>query len=191
MQLDDHRRRRLLAGAALAALLAGSSLLPVPARAMGVELTTEQLAAQAGLVVHARVKQVQGRWNADRSAIYSEVKLQVLGMVQSGGGGAVSQATGGAAVGEMTIQVPGGEADGIGMLVAEAPQPKVGQEAVIFLGQPVAAIAQGRLGANQSTLTVIGNQQGWHPVERGMVGTGAQRLGVDQFLATAKRSMRN
>jgi hypothetical protein len=119
-----------LVALALAAPAAASSMLAydIP------EMTT-----QADLVVRGTVGRAAGRWVGKR--IVTEVTVRVDASLK------------GAAASEVTLYVPGGIADGIGMAVSGAPTFAVGEEVVVFLRQKSGAYDVIGLGQGKYSIT--------------------------------------
>jgi hypothetical protein len=102
----------------LAALVAAAP----PAGALTVlPATFEELVRESVAVVHGRVRDVDGRWTADRRTIESTITLDVYDAFKG-----TEQAT-------TTFVVPGGEAGGRRLVMPGAPTFRVGDEVVVFL----------------------------------------------------------
>jgi hypothetical protein len=93
-----------------------------PARAITVvPITFEELVAEAGAVVYARVTEVRGRWTADRRGIDSLITLQPLRYLKGDFGD------------QVFMRLPGGEAGGRLQVLPGAPVLKAGDLVVLFL----------------------------------------------------------
>jgi hypothetical protein len=122
-------RTSLLAGLvalALAAPAAASSMLAYD---------VPEMTARADLVVRGTVSRAAGRWAGKR--IVTEVTVRVDASLK------------GAAAAEITLYIPGGVVDGIGMAVSGSPAFAPGEEVVVFLRQKgslydVVGLSQGK-----------------------------------------------
>jgi len=102
----------------LAALVAVA--LPAPALTV-LPATFDELVRESVAVVHGRVREVQGRWTADRRTIESVITLDVYDAFK------------GADTAAATFVVPGGEAGGRILVMPGAPTFRAGDEVVVFL----------------------------------------------------------
>lgn len=103
-------------------LLSAILAVTVPAHALTVvPATFEELVRESVSVVHGRVREVHGRWTADRRTIESTVTLDVYAAFK------------GADTSLATFVVPGGEAGGRILVMPGAPSFRVGDEVVVFL----------------------------------------------------------
>jgi hypothetical protein len=105
-------------------LLAGTLLLPAPARATSVTPPTfTELVAESQLIVRARVQSVRAAWvdSPQGRVIKTFVTLSVLKPLK------------GQASRELTLQLLGGEIDGHGMQVAGMPRFQPGQLEFLFI----------------------------------------------------------
>ncbi len=112
-------------------LLAALAVAAPPARALTVlPATFEELVHESVAVVHGRVREVAGRWTADRRTIESTVTLDVYDAFK------------GAETDTATFVVPGGEAGGRLLVMPGAPTFRVGDEVVVFLRGRAPSIPQ-------------------------------------------------
>jgi hypothetical protein len=124
-----------------------------------------ELAREATVVALGRIERAEGRWNADRSAVRTEVTAAALRVVK----GAVPRG------GRLVFSVAGGEVGDTGVAVSGAARPRVGEEAVLLL-------APGPDG-----LAPVAGEQGYLPVRAGKVTVDGRALGLDRFLADLRR----
>ena len=188
------RPDRATIAALFAAAVVISCLAPAGSLAITPPMTLAQTAGQADLVVHGRVRKVESHWSKDRSSIYSDVSVEIYRLLANGPAAPSNKNIrrgAGAGGGELTFRVPGGEVDDVGMIDPHDPQPKVGEEVIVFLAAGGAAdgTPAGVEGDSQ-TLSVVGSEQGWHPVQSGTVDIGGRRVAVGEFLSTVERSLR-
>lgn len=101
--------------------LTGVSAAPAASATVAVELSREQLAADADLVVRVTVLDQRSAWNADNTAILTWTRLRV------------SEYLKGAGPAELTLRQIGGEAEGLAQYVPGDPRLAQGAEAVLFL----------------------------------------------------------
>lgn len=112
-------------------LLAALAVAAPPAGALTVlPATFEELVHESVAVVHGRVREVAGRWTADRRTIESTVTLDVYDAFK------------GAETDTATFVVPGGEAGGRLLVMPGAPTFRVGDEVVVFLRGRAPSIPQ-------------------------------------------------
>ena len=103
-------------------LLAALVVAAPPAGALTVlPATFEELVRESVAVVHGRVREVDGRWTADRRTIESTITLDVYDAFK------------GADLDTATFVVPGGQAGGRILVMPGAPTFRVGDEVVVFL----------------------------------------------------------
>ena len=103
-------------------LLAALAVAAPPAGALTVlPATFEELVRESVAVLHGRVREVDGRWTADRRTIESTITLDVYDAFK------------GADLDTATFVVPGGEAGGRILVMPGAPTFRVGDEVVVFL----------------------------------------------------------
>jgi len=95
-----------------------------------VPATFEELVRESVSVVHGRVREVHGRWSADRRTIVSTVTLEVYDAFK------------GSDAGTATFVVPGGEAGGRRLVLPGAPVFRTGDEVIVFLRGDAPALPQ-------------------------------------------------
>jgi hypothetical protein len=179
-----HARRRLtFAAAAATALLCAYPGAPGAAtRSMSVG----EQGAQAELIVRGRVARVEGRWNGDRSTIYSDVAFAVDDTLKGALPAAAVRRR------EVVFRVLGGEVDGVRMVSSSDALPAVGEELVLFLRSDTAAAARAgssATAAGGATLALVGQEGGVYAVRSGRVGLhDGREVPVDEFLADVARS---
>jgi hypothetical protein len=101
-------------------LLPGGAILSATA-----SLTMQELADQSGEVVAATVASKESRWNETEDFIFTTVTLRVT---TTYAGDALESDV-------LTVLVPGGEVDGVGLGVEHAADFTVGEEVIVFLRQ--------------------------------------------------------
>ncbi|NLG26977.1 MAG: matrixin family metalloprotease [Chloroflexi bacterium] len=103
-------------------------------RAMAAPYGLERLCDEAASVVWGEVVSVQSHWDDGRTGIASTVVL------------AVNQYLRGAGAATLNLEVEGGEIDGLGQWVEDAPRFAAGEEAVVFLDKRARVLggAQGK-----------------------------------------------
>ena len=121
------------------------------------KLTLEQLAARANSILVGKVTNI---------AYYQEGKRNIYTLVTL----SVEQPIKGETEGEVVIRVPGGEIDGLVMMVTDTPSFQLGERAVVFLDK------------GEGTFTVVGGFQGKFTVdENNMVGNKPLTEFIDQL----------
>jgi len=146
----------------LTCLLAAAliTLLWVDTAAATVEkLTLEQLTHRASAIVRGVVIGLQSHWDEGHNMIYTSITISVTDYLKGGAGAE-----------EITIEVPGGEVDEIGLLVSDAPRFAAGQEVILFLREEYFQV----VGWFQGKYTIVDNVV----VEKGVP--------VDQFIGQIK-----
>ncbi|MFO7651941.1 MAG: matrixin family metalloprotease [bacterium] len=104
----------------LSVLLAGL-ILAGSASALLVEMSPAEVSREASLIVSGTVTAVNSRWSDDRSTIYTDVTFTVDAQAK----GPTEQS--------VTVRVPGGEVDDIGLAVEDQPRFSVGDRATLHL----------------------------------------------------------
>ena len=131
--------------------------------ALMLELSIEELTAEADSVVVGRVETVSSQWNEEHNAIYTTVTIAADSILK---GGTVPD--------PLTVVVPGGSIDGITQFVSETPAFVTGEEVLLFLEDlPRTIIARqqfqlkqyGIYGNFQGKKEVIDNTVGGYPVD--------------------------
>jgi len=164
-------------------------LLPHSASALMTALSVEALTTAADQVVRGRVLQSQAAWSADGRTIVTRVQVAVDEQVVGGSGTQI-----------VTVQVPGGEIDGLALRISDTPTLTAGEAVVLFLKAPQGATdglaaAQAQAGGGGSgQFTLVGKAQGVYTIgEAGTVSKGrylsataapdsAAQLGLDDLL---------
>jgi hypothetical protein len=151
--------RRVFLAVFLAALIAG------PAAALMIKLDTPTLARHSDDVLVGRVVALEYQWDEAGQYIYTHVTVAVSESVKS----VVTQK-------EVVLKVPGGEADGLVLMVSDTPEFQIGQEVVVF----VAATEDG-------TFEVVGSFQGKYTLEGDTLAENG--LTLDGFLGEVRASL--
>ena len=136
----------------------GTAIFPgYRAIALVVQKDVEQLTQESDIIVMGEVRNMESRWNNDRTLIYTYVTVFVseyikddLTLKQSNGNGEQ----------EIVVRILGGEVGDIGLTVSDTPEFKEGEEVFLFL----------RKGNDlKASLNVAGLFQGKYTVEDGMI----------------------
>ena len=154
-------RRRILPTLAVAALLAAG------ATGAGASTFLKQsvgdLIRSSQGIVHAQVTDIHSEWNADHTFIFSYVTLEV------------KRALSGTKHAYETVRVPGGVVDGYRVVMEGAPDFKVGDNVVVFLGA-----------WDDGALMVEGYYQGLSKVDRDAAGNEMLKGGSAHGLSMAQ-----
>jgi hypothetical protein len=145
-----------------AAGLVGAGALPGAAGAATVRLSLGELTAEADTIVLGTVIGRVSAWNAQRTAIHTDVTV------------AVEQAVKGVPAPHVTFRIAGGEVGGVGMRTSTDPVFADGERVVVFIrtaGAPAVVVGRG-----QGKLTVKG----------GMVPVDGQMMAVVDLLDTIR-----
>src|SRR5712691_10120277 len=122
-------------------LLVGIGLCAGSGGAAMVKLTLEQLTADAETIVRGTVTSQVSAWNAERTAIYTDVTL------------AVEEALKGSPGATVTFRIAGGVVGDIGMRTSNDPVFQNGEQVVVFLS------------TRDATARVVGLGQGKYTVK--------------------------
>ncbi len=123
------------------ALLLVLTLPPQRVDALSTPFDLDRLCREATSIVWGEVRSVTPHWDAGRATISSTVSL------------AVNQHLKGAGAASLVVQAPGGELDGLGLWVEDAPRFAAGEEIILFLDE-VGQV----LGGAQGKFTVAGGR---------------------------------
>lgn len=151
-------RRKILA-AVLTALLAGS------AHAIMIKLDTPTLVRESDDVLMGRVTAMESQWDDTEQYIYTYVTVAVDMNMKSIVSGPL-----------ITIKVPGGEANGMTLIVSDTPHFEVGQEVVVFVTED-----------ETGSYEVFGAAQGKYTVLAGKVLE--MEMPLDHFLSEIRASI--
>jgi len=99
-------------------------VLAVPAQAVMLKLSLDELAQKADSVVIGSVIESTSRWNNNHTCIYTEVVFNVEDVLK-----------GTAKQGKVSLILPGGQVGDIGLTVSDVPRFETGEKAVLFLEQ--------------------------------------------------------
>ncbi|MCP5116398.1 MAG: hypothetical protein GY953_36675, partial [bacterium] len=100
-------------GALLTAFTASATIVP--------RLTLERLVSGSEIIVHGRVLDSRVAWNEKRNYIWTHYRVEVEDSIKSSGQNTV------------TVSVPGGIVDGVGLRVSGATRFEPNEEVVLFL----------------------------------------------------------
>jgi hypothetical protein len=148
------------------ALLVGVSLWPGLGATAMIQLSLKQLSQGAETIVLGTVTHQESAWNAQHTAIYTDVILDV------------EEAIKGAAGSEVTFRFAGGEVGDIGMRTSTAPTFYIGEQVIVFLH------------TEGSTAQLFGLRQGKFTVSDGTVTQEGQVVPVPDFRAAIRATSR-
>lgn len=124
--------------------LAFLAWVPLAAEAtVAVRLSTKELAERSQVVVEGKVRSTESRFSEDGRQIVTSVRVKVEDPWK------------GAPAKEITINVPGGTAEGISQKVQGMPSFREGEEVVVFLDRPSDAAPFQVVGLSQGKFTVL------------------------------------
>lgn len=154
-------RRRILPTLALAGLLAAG--VTGAGASTFLKQDVGDLIRKSQGVVHAQVTDIRAEWNADHTFIFSYVTLEV------------KRTLAGTKHAYETVRVPGGVVDGYRVVMEGAPDFKVGDNVVVFLGA-----------WDDGQLMVEGYYQGLSKVDRDAAGNEMLKGGSAHGLSMAQ-----
>ena len=102
-----------------------TGFLAPQASALMVRKSIEELTSQADSILIGKVKEMESRWNEERTLIYTYVTISVSQYTKTLSGVGEVQ--------EIMVKVPGGEVGDIGLKVSDTPQFREGEEVFLFL----------------------------------------------------------
>ncbi|OQX17668.1 MAG: hypothetical protein BWK76_10020 [Desulfobulbaceae bacterium A2] len=148
---------------------------PRTSAALMISLSVEELTQTAGHVLHGVVLASAAAWSTDGRSIVTNVQVSVReelkGQVKSE---------------NVTLQLPGGEVDGMGLMVSNTPVFQQGEEVVLFLdatGSNGTAATTGAVSQAQAgTLRLVGGAQGAYTIDQ----SGATIKGRAQFFGNSE-----
>ena len=130
------------------------------------KLPLEDLARKADTIVLGTVTKQKSAWDAQRTAIYTDVTLEVKRVLAGTPGK------------EVTLRVAGGSVEGIGMRTSNDALFKADEQVIVFLD--TSAVPH----------TVVGLQQGKFTVKDNMVTGGGEAWDMDTFIAAVRAAAR-
>ena len=130
------------------------------------KLPLEELARKADTIVLGTVIKQQSAWDAQRTAIYTDVTLEVERVLAGTPGK------------EVTLRVAGGSVEGLGMRTSNDAVFKAGERVVVFLD--TSAVPH----------TVVGLQQGKFTVQDNIVTGGGEAWDLNTFIAAVRAAAR-
>ncbi len=107
----------------LSILVGAMLLLAAPAQALLIKMSVDEMAQRAEHIVYGQVVSLESTWNAENTTIFT----QVIVRVDEGWKGTLQQNA------TVTLTVPGGEVDDIGIMSEHAPQFFFDEMVVLFL----------------------------------------------------------
>ena len=102
-----------------------TGFLAPQASALMVRKSIKELTSQADSILIGKVKEMESRWNEERTLIYTYVTISVSQYTKTLSGVGEVQ--------EIMVKVPGGEVGDIGLKVSDTPQFREGEEVFLFL----------------------------------------------------------
>lgn len=142
-----------------------------PAHALMEKASVAELAAEADYVVQGEVTSITSFWNADRTAIVTDVTMRVVETVGQRAGSAAMSA-------EVVFRVDGGEVEGIGMRTSNSPVFRPGEQAIVFLERGTAA-----------ALTIVGKREGVFRIQNGRLLQGKSVLDMSTLKAEVRSAL--
>src|SRR5439155_16336608 len=129
-------------------------------------LPLEELARKADTIVLGTVTKQKSAWDVQRTAIYTDVTLEVEGVLAGTPGE------------EVILRVAGGSVAGMGMRTSNDAVFKAGERVIVFLD--TSAVPN----------TVVGLQQGKFTVKDNMVTGGGEAWDLNTFMAAVRAAAR-
>ncbi len=131
------------------------------------EISLEELVAASPVIARGNVGKVESFWNADRTAIYTHVTLQVEDTLR---GKVASE--------QIVVRLPGGTVNGVSQIVIGAPQLEAENEVVLMLeeapsnqsARAPAASGYILIGLSQGVFDVAYDDKGAATVKSRMIG---------------------
>jgi hypothetical protein len=145
-------------------LLVGAGLLPSLGGAAMIKLSVNQLAAEADTIVLATVTNQVSAWNAEHTAIYTDVTIEIDEAIKGSPGEAV------------TFRIAGGIVGEIGMRTSNDPVFSDGEQVIVFLGTEI------------DPVRVVGLFQGKYTVTNGTVTKDGQTIAVADFMQAIQQA---
>ncbi|MBI4588259.1 MAG: hypothetical protein HY725_05435 [Candidatus Rokubacteria bacterium] len=130
-----------------------------------VKLSLQQLTAEADTIVRGTVTGQASAWNAQRSAIYTDVTVAVEEVIKGSPGATV------------TFRIAGGAVGDIGMRTSNDPVFRDGEQVIVFLA------------TTGTTANVVGLHQGKYTVKNGTVTRDGRTLAVTDFIKAIRVGM--
>jgi len=153
-------------GLVLLVALAEASLFPSVGEAAMVTLSLEQLARGVNTIVLGTVTRQASAWNAQHTAIYTDVTVAIEEVIKGLSGL------------EVTFRVAGGIVGEIGMRTSNDPVFQDGERVIVFLN------------TDSAPARVGGLHQGKYTVRDGMVKKDGQRIAVADFINAVRAASR-
>jgi hypothetical protein len=139
-----------------------SAASPQAAPAAMVKLSVGDLAARADTVVVGTVVDLTSAWNAEHTAIHTDVTV------------AVDEVVKGATGRRLTFRIRGGEVGGVGMSTSVDPTFRVGERVVVFLD------------TSTTPATLTGLRQGKASVRDGLVRRDGKTHTLGEFVDSVR-----
>jgi len=146
--------------------LVGLGLFPGSGEAAMIKLRLEQLAAEADTIVLGTVTSQASAWNAQHTAIYTDVTVAVEEVIKGTPGA------------EVTFRVAGGIVGDIGMRTSNDPVFQKGERVILFLD------------TREVPARIVGLHQGKYPVRDGTVKWDGRVVAVGDFIDAIRAASR-
>ena len=131
-----------------------------------IKLSLEQLTMEANTIVLGTVTSQTSAWNAEHTAIYTDVTVEVEEVIK------------GLSVTEVTFRIAGGIVGEIGMRTSNDPEFQDGERVIVFLN------------TDGVPARVVGLHQGKYTVRDGTVRRDGQTIAVADFINAIRASSR-
>jgi hypothetical protein len=128
-------------------------------------MSVEDLARQADTIVLGTVMQQESAWDAQYTAIYTDVTVAVERVLAGTSGDTV------------TFQIAGGVVGSMGMRTSNDPVFRDGERVIVFLN--TSAVPS----------SVVGMQQGKFTVKDDQVTRGEETVSLEEFIATVRSAL--
>jgi len=151
-------RKLYFMGLAMLVLLGGAGLFPDMGRTAMIKLSLEQLTMEADTIVRGTVMGRTSAWNAQHTAIYTNVTIAVEEIIKGSSGV------------QVTFQIAGGIVGEIGMRTSNDPVFQDGEGVIVFLN------------SESVPASIVGLHQGKYTVRDEMVRRDGQTVAIADFI---------
>ena len=152
---------------AVLVLMASSAAFAIP-----VPLSLDDLIEQSDVIAHGIVADLDSRREAEGANIYSIVTVDVSQLV-------LERRAGGTPPAKVTFRIEGGTVGEETVATSISPELQKGDEGVFFLAHD----------SGEDTLTLVGGQQGFIPIDGGTVMVEGRKQPVREFLDDVARRL--
>ena len=136
-----------------------------PGHAAMLKMSVEDLARQADTIVVGTVTQQQSAWDAQHTAIHTDVTVAVERMLAGTPGDIV------------TLRVAGGIVEGMGMRTSNDPTFQDGEQVIVFLD------------TTTNPSSVVGMQQGKFTIKDNLVTLADETVSLEECIATVRSAL--